>query len=677
MHAVFDIELIGTHNPVMLVCVHLIELKKTAAFWWHRDGDMDKLRQLVARDDITWVGFNSYKFDLPILSAALQGFTPLGMKELANVLTDKERQDNQPWMVAKKYGFDLLDIDHIDLFNVAPGVMISLKTYMGRMGYRSLIDMPFHHTHDLNEEECKVVELYCRNDIGGTKWLFERLQTELDLRITMGKEYGLDLRSKSDAQIAEAIFKSQLSLKGGKKVAPHYVTYTAPAFIQTDSPIILELIERLENERFFVNRNSGQPMEAEWMEEPIRLGQGLYKFGLGGLHSQHDIKLFREAKNGRLISDIDAASYYPKIILMAKLVPDFGGMKGSMFIDEYTAIFDRRIAAKRAGNKKVAGSLKIVLNGTFGKLGSIFSALYAPELLIATTITGQLNLMCLIHDLEQLDGVVVLSANTDGIMVDYPEEQRDAVMAVVSRNAMRTGFEYEETRYSKVAMKDVNNYLAVCCGGDSAILSPDGNIEWVESRYRADEIKLDKSGQPVVKSKGLYAEMGLMKNPTMEVCSKLARDYLVSGTLPEDGISQYNNPLDYTAIRVVDGGGIQYDDYTEVDDWVKVMEGYWKRQAWLDKGLTRAAVKRKSRPKPAKVGVGGEPFGRLARWYMTTQFLPPLSYVRSGNQVPKTEGGKVCMTLPTGLPEDLDLNWYIEETRTMLKDMGVMQGVAT
>lgn len=676
MHAIFDIELIGTHNPVMLVCVHLLEAKKTAAFWWHRDGDMDKLRKLVARKDITWVGFNSYKFDVPILSAALQGFTPLGLKELANVLTDKERQDNQPWMVAKKYGFDLLDFDHIDLFNVAPGVMISLKTYMGRMGYRSLIDMPFHHTHDLEERDYGVVETYCRNDIGGTRWLFSRLQTELDLRIEMGKEYGLDLRSKSDAQIAEAIFKERLGLKGGKKVAPHYVTYTAPPFIQTDSPIILDLIERLENERFFVNRNSGQPIEADWMETPISLGSGQYKFGLGGLHSQHDVKLFREARGGRLISDVDAASYYPKIILMAKLVPDFGGMKGSMFIDEYTAIFDRRITAKRSGNKKVANSLKIVLNGTFGKLGSIFSALYAPDLLIATTITGQLNLMCLIHDLEKLDDVFVLSANTDGIMVDYPESQRDAVMAVVSRNAVRTGFEYEETRYAKVAMKDVNNYLAVCCGGESAILSPDGHIEWVASMYGADEIKLDKQGQPVVKSKGLYAEMGLMKNPTMEVCSKLARDYLVSGTPPEEGIVKYNDPLDYTAIRVVDGGGIQFTDYTDVDDWVEIMRGYWKRQMWIDRDLKRAPVQRKSRPKPVKVGVGGEPFGRLARWYMTTQFMPPLSYVRSGNQVPKTEGARVCMTLPDGLPEDLDLNWYIEETHNMLKDMGVTQVVA-
>jgi hypothetical protein len=68
---------------------------------------------------------------------------------------------------------------------------------------------------------------------------------------------------------------------------------------------------------------------------------------------------------------------------------------------------------------------------------------------------------------------------------------------------------------------------------------------------------------------------------------------------------------------------------------------------------------------------GGEKFGRIARWYMTTETLPPIVYCGSGNKVPKTEGARVCMTLPNGLPPDLDYEWYINEAVSMLRDMGV------
>lgn len=672
-HAVFDIELIGDERPVMLVCVHIIELRKRAAFWWHRPGDMERLRKVVENTAFTWVSFNGYRFDVPILSAVLAGMTPIELKEVAAHLIEHEMM---PWQVEQTFGYTTLQFDHIDLFHTAPGVKISLKRYMARMGYKTLVDMPFHHTTDLSEAQLPTVESYCFNDVGGTGELLGRLTTEIALRERMGEEYGLDLRSKSDAQIAEAIFKKRLGIKKNSGVIPPFVEYRAPALIQTDHPALLDLIDKFENERFVINRNNGRPVKAAWMRaeddeggecgEGFQIGRGTYTVGLGGLHSTHDVKCYVEAGRGRCVSDFDVASYYPNIIMKVGLIPDFGGLKGEQFIDEYEAIYNRRMEAKRAGNKQVANSLKIVLNGTFGKLGERFSILYAPQLLIATTITGQLNLLCLIAELEKLPDVRVVSANTDGIMVDYPETQREAVLAVISANAVRTGFEYEETRYARVAMKDVNNYIAITADGEAAIITPDGAIE----------MQFAKGGK--AKRKGLYASTNpkenplyLMKNPTMEVCANLAVDYLREGVRPEDAITRYSDMRDYVAVREVKGGGVQYEGYRLIDDWVPVMDGYWKRQAWLDHELPRAAQKRKSRPKPVAVGYGGIQFGKVARWYMTTESMPPLSYVGSGNTVAKTEGGRLCMTLPDRLPDDLDIEWYLDETYAILNNLGV------
>ena len=358
-----------------------------------------------------------------------------------------------------------------------------------------------------------------------------------------------------------------------------------------------------------------------------------------------------------MLSDFDVASYYPNIMMKAGLIPRLGGNKGQLFLDEYETIYDRRMEAKRSGNKKVANTLKIVLNGTFGKLGSIYCSFYSPDLLIAVTITGQLNLLILIDELEKLKDVVVHSANTDGVLVAYPPAQRQAVLDVFVRNAKRTGFEYEETPYRTMAMKDVNNYIAITDERPAAIIDKVSITSHVA-----------KGG--VAKTKGLYAGAGLMKNPTMQACSDAAVEYLRSGCDITEFIESCDRPEDFMAIRNVKGGGVQHNKMELVDDW-ELAEDYGTKENLWQSPSTGKYLTRKSRPKPFEVFSGGAPFGRVARWYMTTQAMPPISYVGSGNKVPATDGARVCMTLPDSLPEDLDLDWYVGKSYEILNDIGV------
>ncbi len=312
------------------------------------------------------------------------------------------------------------------------------------------------------------------------------------------------------------------------------------------------------------------------------------------------------------------------------------------------------------GRLKVeANTKKVVCNGTFGKLGSPYSSFYSPDLMLAVTLTGQLNLLCLIYSLEFHPEVRVLSANTDGIMVQYPARYREKLLKRVAENAERTGFEYEETSYATVALANVNNYIAITADRPTAIVSPEGEI--VHGSGRGGKSK----------RKGLYAATSLMKNPTNSVCSNMAVDYLTSGTHPSVSIEKYTDIRDFVAIRVVKGGGVVYDRMEEVDDWVQVADREWRRQEWIDTGSTRASVKRVSRPKPVEIGIGGTRFGRIARWYMSTDAGLPINYLGSGNKVPKTDGAKLCMNLPSSLPADIDKQWYINETISMLSDMGV------
>ena len=115
--------------------------------------------------------------------------------------------------------------------------------------------------------------------------------------------------------------------------------------------------------------------------------------GIGGLHSCEKSQ-YVVADENTVLRDADVSSYYPSIILQQKLSPK---AMGKDFITIYQSIVSRRIEAKHRGDKVTADTLKICVNGSFGKLGSKYSALYAPELLIQTTLTGQLALLMLIE----------------------------------------------------------------------------------------------------------------------------------------------------------------------------------------------------------------------------------------------------------------------------------------
>lgn len=182
------------------------------------------------------------------------------------------------------------------------------------------------------------------------------------------------------------------------------------------------------------------------------------------------------------------------------------------------------LEAEISYHKTQSDTLKIIVNGSFGKLGSKWSALYAPDLLIQTTITGQLALLMLIEGMEQA-GVSVVSANTDGIVIHTSADNAAIVEEVAFDWMMSTSYELERTDYTAVASRDVNTYVAV---------KPDGSY----------------------KGKGAFASGGLMKNPDLPIIYTAVAEYVARGTPLEDTIHQCDDILQFVVVRRVQGGAI-------------------------------------------------------------------------------------------------------------------------
>lgn len=127
-----------------------------------------------------------------------------------------------------------------------------------------------------------------------------------------------------------------------------------------------------------------------------------------------------------------------------------------------------RLVIDGVPNKIAAEALKIVINSIYGKLGSDVFFLYDRFAQMQVTINGQLMTMTLIEELE-LNGIHVISANTDGIVIKLPKDKFDVYKDITDRwnetNKMGADFEI----YDSIVSRDVNNYFDI---------QKDGTIEY-------------------------------------------------------------------------------------------------------------------------------------------------------------------------------------------------------
>jgi hypothetical protein len=487
--------------------------------------DTARLERLIHRHTI--VTFNGASFDLPLVALALTGVNCKRLKQAANTIINRNLRG---WQFCEANGVEMPRVDHIDLIEVAPGIA-SLKIYGGRLHCPKMQDLPIAHDAEITPEQRALLREYCRNDLDTTRALFNKLRPQIELRENMTKSDGMDLRSKSDAQIAEAVIANEVIKLSGKKVVRAEIepgtafAYITPEFVRFRTPALQLRLAEIERAEFVVHDNGSVIEPPELKGQTVTIGQGVYRLGIGGLHSSETCQA-AVADDDHILVDRDVASYYPAIILRLGLSPK---SMGNSFLKIYQGIVTRRLKAKHSGDKVTADVLKIVINGSFGKFGSKWSKLYSPDLLIRTTVTGQLCLLMLIESLE-LAGIQVVSANTDGIVIRCHKSRVDELQALVAEWEKATGFDTEETLYRALYSRDVNNYIAI---------KTDGGI----------------------KLKGVYATATLAKNPVNEICNEAAVRWLRDGTSVEQTIRSCRDIRKFVTIRSVKGGAVKDGAY--------------------------------------------------------------------------------------------------------------------
>jgi hypothetical protein len=586
----------------------------------------------LVMDMNTTFGYNSNKYDIPMIYYALQGVTCL---ELHNASVGMISGGETPWNMMRRLNINLpMFLDHFDVCEPSPAVMISLKAYGTRMGSKKLQEFFVDPMLPLDPSVIPEMRSYNINDLDTTIDLYNAIKDRIELRVQMSEQYGIDLRSKSDAQIAEAVIVSELFKQGIRAIVPqlpptYTAHYKAPSYISFNTVQLQDILKEVQAIEFELATNGALKMPEVLSKKTIKIGKTVYKLGIGGLHSQEKC-LVAESNETHVMRNADFEAFYPWMIIRNKLAPTHLGYG---FLTVYQSIVELRMKAKKEKNKLVDKSLKIVINGSFGKFGSKYSKLFSPDLLLATTITGQLTLLMIIEQFEA-HGISVVSANTDGLEYFCPRDKIELAEDLIAYIEFLSGLKMEHGSYLGLYARDVNNYIA----------KYDGKV----------------------KAKGVYAdpfndaEHFLKKGLETRIVFEAIRKYIELGTPLESTIYSCTVVNDFLSSRTVKGGAVWGHDGSPISDLPEFIQAT---------KITKALTLRNDKHRASQLK--GHYLGKMVRWYYSTQG-EPIYYRTNGNQVPKTgDGVAPMMDLSDTLPHDLNWQWYVDEAVEMLKDLGV------
>lgn len=592
------------------------------------------INKILSRDRI--ITFNGRSYDLPMIIKSLdENITPAELKEASDVII---RDRVKYWDIEKTIGIRIPNkIDHIDLFDPNPAVRQGLKILNGRLHGRMMMDLPFHPDKYLSPREMNIGTMYCFNDIDALKNLYDAMKEPLELRRELSNEYGIDMRSKSDAQVGEAIIKARVKKltgrtpKTGGEPEESSFQYEVPAFVSFKTEQLQTMLNDVRNATFWSGTAGGKvilPKELEKRE--IIIGSMTYRMGGGGLHSTEKRRAI-VAGNGMKLRDVDVSSQYPLIILKVGVYPK---AIGPVFLVVYKTLIDERLTAKEQAKvlldqieelkKQGANDIEVIFqaytkekvkaeggkissNGVFGKGGSIYSVLYSPRMLMHTTVTGQLSLFMLI-EAAKLRNIEVVSANTDGVVFHYHESKEEELDQLIREWEEQTSFKVEHAEYKAIYNASVNSYIAVKPNGKFK-LKGDHADPWSEGDLRAM----------------------MMKNPQMTVLTHAVLAYLKDGTDFETTIKACTDVRAFVTINNVEGGG------------------EWR----------------------------GQKIGKVVRYYWSTDNDAIVKCVPNSKgtktKVSNTAGARPLMEMTGELPDDIDYDKYTAEAKKLALSLAVIE----
>lgn len=347
----------------------------------------------------------------------------------------------------------------------------------------------------------KPMLYYNKNDVFLCCEIIRQKPDEVKLRYSITNAFGVNVLCSARANIADKLtvkFYSDMSGLRRDQFIKGRTERTKLSFNKIIFPHIKFKTKQLQDFLEDIKKVSIYHTTKAEFEREFTFYGTKYTIATGGIHSQDPPRVC--VSNDKYVYlHHDYTSYYPSIMISYKIYPKHLNEKA--FVKLISFLKDTRVKCKHTPdsegyimkgvpNKIGAEALKIVINSIYGKLGSELFFLYDRFAQMQVTINGQLMTMTLIEELE-LNGIHVISANTDGIVIKLPRDKFDVYKDITDRwnETNRMGADYEE--YDEIVSRDINNYFDI---------QTDGTIEFKGALDPKQYIKDLKKGydMPIV-----------------------------------------------------------------------------------------------------------------------------------------------------------------------------------
>jgi hypothetical protein len=408
------------------------------------------------------VGFNNVGFDYPVLHTLIQmgKATPQILYDKAMSIIHAQDTNRFASIVYPKDRY----VEQIDLFKIAhfdnKARATSLKALEFVMKMDDIEDLPFPVGTSLTQEQVPVLKDYNAHDVTATKLFYLQMLEQIEFRAALTAKHGRDFMNHSDVKIGKEIFQMELE-KVGVQCYKYGPDGREP--MQTKRPVI-RLAECIPDFIQFTHPEF-QRVHGYLKQQVITETKGVFNdltahvggldfvFGTGGIHASVENQVF-EANEDWMILDVDVTSLYPSIAIEQGYYPEH---LGKQFISVYRTLRTQRIGYAKGTAENAM--LKLALNGVYGASNDQFSVFFDPLFTLKVTITGQLSLAMLAEKLIEYSKII--QTNTDGISIYLHRKDEDVIRNICTQWEKLTKLTLEYVEYSKMCIRDVNNYLAV------------------------------------------------------------------------------------------------------------------------------------------------------------------------------------------------------------------------
>lgn len=487
-----------------------------------------KFMDTMAHHKCRMVGFNNIGFDYPVIHFIYQmrflSAAEIYAKAMAIInAPDNARFAHMVWEsdhVVEQV--DLFKIHHFD--NMAKST--SLKILEFNMRSLNVEDLPFDVGIHLDSEQIEVLRSYNWNDVIETLNFYQHSQSEITMRENLSDSLDMNMINRSDVKIGEMILIQEMEKhgiqcydqsSGGRRMRQTHRS----ELVLKDCLLPYIKFERPEFQRIL------DYVKAQTIVETKGVFKGLiatvegvdYVFGTGGLHASVESCVISSSDTHQIV-DVDVASYYPNLAIKNKLFPAHLGVE---FCDVYEGLYKTRRTYPKGTSENEA--YKLALNGAYGNSNSKYSPLYDPLFTMTITLGGQFSLCMLIEQLVKVPGLSMIQANTDGVTFLCPHEYVDHTRQLCRWWEQVTQLELEEALYSRMFIRDVNNYMAE---------KMDGKVKRIGAY--ASETSLDRPGT---------RELPWHKNWSSRVVPLAAEAALVHGTDIREFITKHHDYFDF------------------------------------------------------------------------------------------------------------------------------------